>query len=90
MMDLKSLKIRAFFAWYGLWVGVYVDRENQAVYICLLPTLVIKIWKPKPKEIKFTDILIELNAAYIGLAQKRIRLARIAASQMEMFGEWSA
>lgn len=30
-------------------------------------------------------ILIELNPAYIGLAQKRIRIAEIEASQLEMF-----
>lgn len=35
-------------------------------------------------------ILFELNTAYIGLAQKRIRLAEIEASQLDMFGEWSA
>lgn len=61
-MNLKSLKIRFFFAWYDLWIGVYVDRDNQAVYICLLPTLVIKIWKPKPPQIidiPFTEIKIE-------------------------------
>ncbi len=39
------MKVKIFFAWYDLWIGVYIDRSNQAVYICLFPTIVIKVWK---------------------------------------------
>ena len=37
------MKIKIFFAWYDLWIGFYIDRKNKCLYICPLPTLVIKI-----------------------------------------------
>lgn len=42
--DRKVLrfKIRPFFKWFDLWIGVYIDTKNQAAYICFL-TLGIKI-----------------------------------------------
>lgn len=41
-------KIKPFFRWYDLWVGAYIDRDNNAIYICPLPTIGIKIewWRP--------------------------------------------
>ena len=36
-------RIKIFFAWYDLWVGAYVDVPNSVLYVCLIPTLVIKI-----------------------------------------------
>lgn len=33
--------MRIFFAWYDLWVGVYVDRKNKRIYVCPLPCLVL-------------------------------------------------
>lgn len=41
------MKIRLMFAWYDLWVGVFVDRSNRRLYIFPLPTLGIKISLPK-------------------------------------------
>lgn len=35
--------MRVFFAWYDIWIGVYVDRKSRAVYVCPFPCLVIKI-----------------------------------------------
>jgi hypothetical protein len=35
--------VSLFFRWYDLWIGVYIDRPNQTIYICPLPTLGIKI-----------------------------------------------
>jgi hypothetical protein len=29
------------FAWYDLWVGAYIDRENRTVYVCPLPCLLL-------------------------------------------------
>jgi hypothetical protein len=54
------MKITISFAWYDIWVGVYIDRKNRAVYICPLPMLLIKVWqahKPVPEpEIRYTII----------------------------------
>lgn len=35
--------IKPFFRWYDLWIGAYIDRENQTLYVCPLPMLGIKI-----------------------------------------------
>ena len=37
------MKIKLFFAWYDIWIGVYVDRKNKTVYICPLPCVVLSI-----------------------------------------------
>jgi hypothetical protein len=43
---LPVLWISLFFRWYDLWVGVYIDTENQNIYICPVPMLGVKIhWK---------------------------------------------
>jgi hypothetical protein len=36
------MRVSAFFAWFDLWVGVFIDRPKQAVYVCPLPCVVIK------------------------------------------------
>lgn len=38
-----GVKARVFFAWYDLWIGAFVDRKKRTVYICLIPTIVIKL-----------------------------------------------
>lgn len=46
MKEYKILEIRNFklsFAWYDLWVGVFVDTNKRKIYICLIPTLLITI-----------------------------------------------
>ena len=40
-----TIRIKPYFRWYDLWVGAYVDTRRQAVYICPLPTIGIKIWR---------------------------------------------
>jgi len=46
MINKKRVtKITPFFKWFDMWIGVYVDRFHSAVYICLLPTIGIKIWR---------------------------------------------
>ena len=42
------LRVRPFFRWYDLWVGVYVDRANRALYFCPLPMLGVKFWLVEP------------------------------------------
>lgn len=42
---LKSIARRPSmsFRWYDLWVGAYFDQEYQRLFICLLPTWVLRI-----------------------------------------------
>ncbi len=32
------------FKCYDIWFGVFIDKDNKALYICLIPMLPIKIW----------------------------------------------
>ena len=38
-------RLSAFFRWYDLWVGAYIDVKNSALYICPIPTICLKIWR---------------------------------------------
>jgi|TARA_R100000049_G_C1957802_1_gene122020 hypothetical protein len=37
------MKIRPLFAWYDLWIGIYVDRPKKRIYILPLPCIGIVI-----------------------------------------------
>jgi hypothetical protein len=37
------MKIRIFFAWYDMWIGAYWSKKERALYICLLPMIVVEI-----------------------------------------------
>lgn len=37
------MRIRLFWAWYDFWVGAYYDRKDRVLYVCPLPTVVIRI-----------------------------------------------
>ena len=37
-------RIKPFFRWYDLWVGVYIHTRAKAAYICPMPTLGVKLW----------------------------------------------
>lgn len=37
------MKISAFFAWYDIWIGVFIDAKKRAVYVCPIPCCVIKL-----------------------------------------------
>ncbi len=37
------MKIKAFFRWYDLWIGAFIDVNKKAVYICPIPMFGIKI-----------------------------------------------
>ncbi|MCD4705009.1 hypothetical protein K8R66_02945 [bacterium] len=46
MKSITLLKINKFklsFAWYDLWIGFFIDKDNHRLYICLIPTLLITI-----------------------------------------------
>jgi len=37
------VKIKPFFKWFDIWIGVYIDRANKTVYICPIPMFGLKI-----------------------------------------------
>lgn len=37
------MKIRPLFAWYDLWIGLYVDTRNRRLYILPIPMFGIVI-----------------------------------------------
>lgn len=37
------MRIRPIFAWYDLWIGVFIDRGKRRVYFFPVPTLGIVI-----------------------------------------------
>lgn len=37
------MKVVPFFRWFDLWVGVFIDLEKKAVYVCPVPMLGVKI-----------------------------------------------
>ena len=37
------MKIRPLFAWYDLWIGVFIDRRRRRVYVFPLPCVGICI-----------------------------------------------
>ncbi len=41
---IKKWHVRIEFKWFDIWLGVFIDQPGKAIYICLLPTLPIKIW----------------------------------------------
>lgn len=36
-------RVTPFLRWYDLWVGVFIDTNKRAVYICPLPMIGVKI-----------------------------------------------
>lgn len=42
---MNRLRIRPIFAWYDLWVGVFVDRPKRRIYVFPFPCLgVVAEW----------------------------------------------
>ena len=37
------MRVRLIFAWFDLWVGLFWDRHNRAIYVFPLPMWGIKI-----------------------------------------------
>lgn len=38
-------RVRPLFAWYDMWIGVYIDRKGKRVYILPLPCVgVVVSW----------------------------------------------
>jgi len=38
-----GLRVRLIFAWYDLWVGVYIDRPRRRVYVLPLPMVGVMV-----------------------------------------------
>lgn len=38
------MRLSITFAWYDIWVGVFIDRAKRRVYICPVPCLLITIY----------------------------------------------
>lgn len=36
------MKVKAFWAWYDLWIGFYYDRSKRSLYFCPLPMMVFQ------------------------------------------------
>lgn len=39
------MKAKLIFAWYDLWIGVFVDRQKKKVYVFLIPMVGVVISK---------------------------------------------
>lgn len=37
------MKINLLWLWYDLWIGAYWDRAARTLYLCPIPTVVIRI-----------------------------------------------
>jgi hypothetical protein len=45
----RTVTVRFLFAWYDLWVGVFIDRKGKRIYIFPLPMIGIVIqFPPRP------------------------------------------
>ena len=41
------MRVRPIFAWFDLWVGVYIDRPGKRVFIFPVPMIGIVITAPR-------------------------------------------
>jgi hypothetical protein len=41
---IKKWHANLTFKWFDLWIGLFLDRPGNALYICFLPMLPFKIW----------------------------------------------
>ena len=38
------MRITLRFAWYDLWVGIFIDRPKRRVYFCPLPCILLTLY----------------------------------------------
>lgn len=36
------MRLKAFWAWYDLWIGFYYDRSKRCLYFCPIPMMVFQ------------------------------------------------
>lgn len=41
--EAPIVTVTPIFAWYDLWVGVYIDRTKRTIYVLPLPCIGLKI-----------------------------------------------
>jgi len=44
---MRRLKIEPFFRWYDLWIGLFYDRKDHALYWCPIPCCGLKFYYAK-------------------------------------------
>ena len=54
---MKRLRFKIKFSLADWWIGIYIDRKDESVYICPLPCILIKVWKQKTPVV--TNITME-------------------------------
>lgn len=54
------MKVRFIFAWYDLWVGVFVDRPKRRVYIFPIPCFGVVITRARAQETPDVDTSVNL------------------------------
>ena len=37
------MKMSLHFVWYDMWIGAYWARKERALYVCLVPMIVLRI-----------------------------------------------
>jgi hypothetical protein len=37
------MNVSFHFAWFDLWMGVFYNQQKRVIYICPLPTVVVRI-----------------------------------------------
>lgn len=37
------MRLSIRFAWYDLWIGAFWDRHSCVLYVCILPTIPIRL-----------------------------------------------
>lgn len=47
------MKAKLIFAWYDLWIGVFVDRHKKKLYVFLIPMVGIVISKKNDPQIEW-------------------------------------
>jgi len=40
----RHIRVKPYFKWFDLWVGIYWDKANRIAYIGLLPMFGVKVW----------------------------------------------
>jgi len=39
----QTSRLKISFAWYDLWIGIFIDTNKKKLYICPIPTLLFTI-----------------------------------------------
>lgn len=49
--DPTPLSVRPIFAWYDLWIGVFIDKPKRRIYVFPLPCLGVVIQLRRPADV---------------------------------------